>query len=191
VVVGEDLGTVPESVRISMRRHGLHRSGLFAFHASRDGKGALSKIPEASLAGLNTHDMATFAGWWKGRDIDDRLRSGLLSPDEAEHERASRAAATKGLGDYLRRNGLLEGRPTRASVFRAAVAFLARSPARAVMIALEDLWGEERPQNVPGTSSAERPNWRGKARLPLREAARSAAVIRSLRMLDRLRGSSA
>jgi 4-alpha-glucanotransferase len=32
-----------------------------------------------------------------------------------------------------------------------------------VLVTLEDLWQEERSQNVPGTST-ERPNWRRKAR---------------------------
>jgi 4-alpha-glucanotransferase len=37
-----------------------------------------------------------------------------------------------------------------------------------VLVNMEDLWLEARPQNVPGTSS-ERPNWRRKARLTLEQ----------------------
>ena len=41
---------------------------------------------------------------------------------------------------------------------RAATLHLAASPAEVVLITLEDLWLEAKPQNVPGTSG-ERPNW--------------------------------
>ncbi len=44
---------------------------------------------------------------------------------------------------------------------------LADGPARSVVVNPEDLWGEERPHNVPGTTG--RKNWSRKARFPLEQ----------------------
>ena len=40
---------------------------------------------------LNTHDTPTFAGFWQGKDIEDRIALGLLSPAEAQIAAAGRA----------------------------------------------------------------------------------------------------
>jgi 4-alpha-glucanotransferase len=54
------------------------------------------------------------------------------------------------------------------AVTRAALAWLAVSPTDLILINLQDLWAEELPQNVPGTSN-ERPNWRRKTRFTIEE----------------------
>jgi 4-alpha-glucanotransferase len=70
---------------------------------------------------------------------------------------------------FLKTQGLLKGRqPGAREVLRAVLAWLKSSPSEIVLINLEDLWLETRPQNVPGTSS-ERPNWRRKARFTLEQ----------------------
>jgi len=53
-----------------------------------------------------------------------------------------------------------------------------------VQVNLEDLWGESRPQNVPGTGP-ELPNWRGRVRFTLEEAAGMPEVDGVLRSLGR------
>ena len=65
---------------------------------------------------------------------------------------------------YLKAQGFLKGRkPGVAEVIRALLKWLRAGPSEIVLINLDDLWAETRPQNVPGTSS-ERPNWRRKAK---------------------------
>jgi 4-alpha-glucanotransferase len=71
-------------------------------------------------------------------------------------------------------------------VLRACLAELAASPARTVLVSLEDLWLEPRPQNVPGTWR-ERPNWLRKARYTLEELLRMPDLLATLREVDRLR----
>lgn len=63
---------------------------------------------------------------------------------------------------------------------------LAKSKAALVMVNLEDLWLEMKPQNVPGTTE-EHPNWRRKARLGLEEFRADHDVLEILREVDRLR----
>ncbi|MGZ4151719.1 MAG: 4-alpha-glucanotransferase, partial [Actinomycetota bacterium] len=103
---------------------------------------------------------------------------GLLDPGAAGHRRVERERCREAIVEGLRARGLLTGRrPDAAAVLEAALRFLGRSEAALVIVALEDLWLEERPQNVPGTSS-ERPNWRGRLRLTLDELAADERVNR-------------
>src|SRR5690606_33140771 len=65
---------------------------------------------------------------------------------------------------------------------------LAASPARYVLVTLEDLWLERRLQNVPGTSD-ERPNWKRRASRSLDEITRDATLRRMLNAIDERRST--
>ncbi|MBD3336081.1 MAG: 4-alpha-glucanotransferase [Candidatus Eisenbacteria bacterium] len=186
-IVGEDLGTVPRYVRRAMGSRGIYRCAVLPFLAREDPGRAIAPLPRRSMASLNTHDMATFAGWWAGRDIDTRVELGFLDPAEAEREHAIRGRIKEALAEFLRRERLLEREGDVTAIMRAALGHFAASGARAVLITLEDLWGETAPQNVPGTSSHERPNWRQRCRHSLEEIASRAEVTHALRFVHRLR----
>ncbi len=186
-IVGEDLGTVPSYVRRAMRRHGF--SGMYVLPFEIDvGAGLIRRPAPDSVAALNTHDLPTFAAWWAGEDIDQRESSGQISAPDAANERAARRQERESASRFLSGQGLLS--PIAAlstdEVRRAMVRFLGESPARLVLLNLEDLWGETEPQNVPGSSN-ERPNWRRRARLSLEEMEGSANVAGTLRELDQAR----
>ena len=66
---------------------------------------------------------------------------------------------------------------------------LSAGPARMVMVTLEDLWQEARPQNVPGTVD-EYPNWRRVARHRLERIRTLPSVVRTLRRIDAIRRGS-
>jgi len=145
VLVGEDLGTVPDEVRETMARRGARRTYVVPFHLGESG---LDPVPELAVASLDTHDTPPFAAWWEG--LDPREREWLLGAlDRAGH---------------LDREALGVGVARPGPVGRAALAWIAASPARHVSVNLEDLWLEREPQNEPGTTMDERPNWRRKAR---------------------------
>lgn len=167
-LVGEDLGTVPEEVREAMRWHGVDGMHVLQFEASPDSERALPTTRPGSLATLNTHDMYPFAAWWDGLDVEDRRQLGLLDDRKAAEERKRRAEIRQSLASFLRHQRSLEGAATAATVLRGCLEHLAEGPSRYVIINLEDLWLEARPQNVPGTDR-ERPNWRRRARLSLEE----------------------
>ena len=157
-LVGEDLGTVPPHVRPAMARHGLFRLHVGQWHLpSKIGNAPVPSPPE-SIASLNTHDMPTFAGWWRGADIDDRRDLELITAQQEAGERVERDrqraallafAATKPASDTLTE-------VERAMV--AATTDLALGPAEVVLVALDDLALDPFPHNVPGTV-AQRPNW--------------------------------
>lgn len=62
----------------------------------------------------------------------------------------------------------------------AGLAYLSQSPALLVLVNLEDLWGETRPQNTPGTST-ERVNWQRKAQYSFEQFCQLPGVLRIMR----------
>jgi 4-alpha-glucanotransferase len=173
-VVGEDLGTVPEYVPRAMKRRGLRRMYVVQYEAKPESP-PLHPPPRASVASLNTHDMPTFAGYWTGRDIDDRFEQELLSPGEAEAERDARRRIRERIGSLLQFDPADPG-----SAAARLLQDLAASEAEVVLVNLEDLWGELVPQNVPGVPER---SWRNRFRLSLEEArsdARVTAVLRTV-----------
>ena len=154
LLVGEDLGTVPDGVRLTMRERGVQRMFVLPFEltASADGKSRARAPSEDSLATLNTHDMPTFQGAWEGLDIHERAARGVLSPKAASAERRDRRMQRAALLSAL-------GLPASAgadAALEASLVHLGESEAAMVQVALEDLWGEREPQNVPGTFAPER-----------------------------------
>ena len=159
VVVGEDLGTVPGYVRPAMRRHGLLRT--FVVQREANASEGLPEPPASSVATLNTHDMPTWAGFWRGDDVPLRQSLGLIDGDQARKILEGRRGMREALPGSLPGSGLEldpDGADPRASL-EASLERLAASPAAIVMASLGDLLLEVDPQNVPGTGP-ERDNWR-------------------------------
>jgi 4-alpha-glucanotransferase len=184
VLVGEDLGTVPEEVPPMMARHNVHRMYVMQYQAQpRDD--ALSPVFPGAVASINTHDMPTFAGFWQGADIDDREDLGVLDKKTAAEERVRRRELVEKIEGHLRRLGFLkEGRDPQA-VLRACLNFLATGPGRVALANVEDFWLEAKPQNVPGTWR-ERPNWTRRAKHSLEEFTKLPAVLQALREIDQV-----
>ncbi|MFQ5816643.1 MAG: 4-alpha-glucanotransferase [Terriglobia bacterium] len=186
-IVGENLGTVPAYVNPTMRRHNIQRMYVAQYQLVANPRRALRAISNDSLASLNTHDMPLFAAFWQGLDIKDRLTLGLLNQTSARRERKPRLALKRALVKFFQREGLLKRSSRDAqSVIRSCLAHLAASPARAVVVNLEDLWLETQSQNVPGTG-AERPNWRLKARHALEAFCQLPPIVATLREMNHLR----
>jgi 4-alpha-glucanotransferase len=188
LVVGENLGTVPAEVNRAMRRRGLR--GMYVAQYELDPEPR--PVPAGTLAALNTHDAPPFAAFWRGDDIDDRADLGLASAQEAAAEHGERARLRRAIAAALRERGRLGAGEAAADVLAAWLEELAASAATIVVVALEDLWLETRPQNVPGTSS-ERPNWQRRARYSLEdlfERPEPAALLDRVQRLRRAGGPS-
>jgi len=181
VVAGEDLGTVPGYVRPAMKAHGLLRT----YVAQREaGNAGLPEPPAESVAALNTHDMPTWAGFWRGTDVPLREELGLIDHDQAEQILEARRGVRGALPASL--PGLLadpDGDDPRASL-EASLERLAASRAAIVMASLGDLLLEADPQNVPGTGP-ERLNWRRRYPWTLEEIQRRPDISTTLERIDR------
>ncbi len=192
-IVGEDLGTVPRSVRTRMRRHGLHRMYIVQSELGSDSERALPEPEPVSLAALNTHDMPSFAAFWHDEDTGRLADLGHLDETAALEITRARAAARETLELWLRKEGLLDsevllgqGEKRLAAVMQACQRWLAGSKARLMMVSLEDLWLERRSQNVPGTGP-ELPNWRRRSSYSFEEFTTLPEVCTVLGEIDVLR----
>lgn len=182
VVVGEDLGTVPEEVPVAMREHGVPGTYVVQFEL---GGGGPRPVAEHAVASLDTHDTPTFAGFWQGRDIEERESAGLLTGDGARRALEERAAMRRRVMDWLADRGLMDHNTDDArAALRGLLRFLAESDAGLVMVALEDLWLEEEPQNRPGRDGH---NWRRRMARSLDEALEDPDILGPLKELDRIR----
>lgn len=149
IVIGEDLGTVPEGFRDVLARRGLWSYQVMLFEREHGGGFRHpSHYRTDALTTFNTHDLPTFAGWITGHDLRTK-RALNLDPGESDD---ARAYSRQMLAEAVRMMGGGEG-------FGGAAAFLAQTPARLVMVTLEDVLGLEDQVNIPGTID-EHPNWR-------------------------------
>lgn len=180
VIVGEDLGTVPEGFSDELRRWGVLSTRVLYFE--RDGAGEFRPASEYSpraLVSVNTHDHAPLAGFWTGRDLELRRSLGLLDDEALQSARDQREAERKGLVERLIADGVLPpgADPQSPDEVHAAVnAFLAGTPSPLVAVALDDLAGERDPVNVPGVPPTRYANWSRRLCKSLDELRSDAAV---------------
>jgi 4-alpha-glucanotransferase len=167
-VIGEDLGTVPGGFRERMRQADVLSYRILFFEREHNGDFIpAERYPALSLAATGTHDLTTFAAWLIGSDIDLRASLGVGDPNGVPREHAERDIDRDRLVATLRCSGDLDRSAAEADeVMLAAHRFLARSPARIVMMQVDDAIGETLPVNVPGTAE-QYPNWRRKLSLDL------------------------
>ncbi len=179
LVIGEDLGTVPEGFRQRMAMEGALSYQVMRFERYADG---LFKRPDTypalSLATSATHDLSTLKGYWLGSDLLLRRALGLYQSDEQEQaDNTARAQDRELLIAAMKDQGLLpEPFPCSESdeeqtVRRLTIAverFLARCQSQLLKVNLDDLLLEAEQLNVPGTVE-EYPNWRRKNAIPLED----------------------
>jgi 4-alpha-glucanotransferase len=179
IVIGEDLGTVPDQAREVLHRFGILSYRLLYFEQDPSGRfRPPGDYPRDALASATTHDLATLAGFWLGRDIEARRETGLL-PDEGAYQgmRADRARQKQNLLDLLFDLKLLPDWFPRnqaqvpelvGELHNAIVGFLASAPSKLMVLNQEDLLKQAEQQNLPG-STVEYPNWRRKMKCTVEE----------------------
>ena len=162
-VVGEDLGTVSPTVDRALARHRVAGMYVGQFEIDPAATPPLATPARRSVASLDTHDTATFAGFWCGTDVDRLVAHGVLDAAEArvlrDERAAQRAALAATLLGHTRPDDPGTDPALQRAVLRAWLARLAAGPAELVLVTLEDLWLEPEPQNVPGTTAAQHRNW--------------------------------
>jgi len=199
VIIGEDLGTVPDGVRERLAAARVLSYRVLYFERSDQGDWkAPDAYPSQAMAVVTTHDLPTLAGFWAGRDIDVRAGLGLYADGGAVHRaREERQQQKQRIVRALAVAGVLPADVTEESaatqsmtpeLCQAVHVFLARTPSWAVLANLEDLLGETDQTNVPGTVEGYY-NWSRKIALPLERLRddprvhRLASALRALRPL--------
>jgi 4-alpha-glucanotransferase len=185
IVVGENLGTVPQEVNRAMEKHGLKPMYVVQYEAQPSGKRSLPPVRSGSVASLNTHDMPPFAAFLEGIDLREMEEVGLFDRKEAAEQVENRKKIRQGLERLLATQADQGAGP----LMEACQEWLAGQPAKMLLVNLEDLWLETEPQNVPGTH-LERANWQRKARYSIEEFRFLSSVTRLLDSIRRLRAKA-
>ncbi len=163
IVLGEDLGTLPEGFHERLIDAGV--LGMRVLWFERDGARFTSPATWSrhAVGMTSTHDLPTVAGWWAERDLAWRGRLDRLGKKQAvdaahEHRARDRVA----LWDAFRASGAAQGDPPSpqdtAPVVDAACAHVGKAACDFVLLPLEDALGREEQPNLPGTLH-EHPNW--------------------------------
>lgn len=174
IVIGEDLGTVPDGLREELRRHGILSYTVMMFERNGEAFNDPSHYGRESLVTFNTHDLASFRGWETGADLLAKRALGI-DPGESEDDRRNAVYALHRLSGHDKAERI---------DFMHVAALLARAPSRIMAVGIEDLLGVAEQPNIPGTID-EHPNWR--RRLPL-ATARFPDVIDSAALRRALQG---
>ncbi|MBN9661685.1 MAG: 4-alpha-glucanotransferase [Acidobacteria bacterium] len=183
LVVGEDLGTVPPVLREAMEEFSMLRYKLFYFEKGSDGLPLPPhQYPRNALVSSTTHDLPTISGFWAGRDIEARHKSGILNDEEMyARQKRERREEKHRMIEALVREGFLPGNfPREAAdwpeltgeLHNAVIGYLVSTPSRLMLLNQEDLTKELDQQNLPGTTW-QYPNWRRKTLFSVEDLAGS------------------
>jgi (1->4)-alpha-D-glucan 1-alpha-D-glucosylmutase len=160
VVVGEDLGTVPDEFRLAMKQAGMLSYRIFYFERTDERFLRPEELPQQALATVTSHDLPTLRGYWQGRDIDLRTCLELFPSKELKDRQiALRKQARKELLDLLN----LTNDAFTPELVQRLYCYLGQAKSMLLLVPLEDLMNQLDQVNLPGTVQ-EYPNWR--RRLP-------------------------
>ena len=167
------------------------------FYFEQDGHGNQAShydYPECALASITTHDLPTLAGFWSNRDIDVRSQIGQLDEQQQKHFREERIQHKNRILERLVPDGFLSPQAAEAArdsqfltedLHSAVLAFLFHTPSKLVLINQEDVFLDERQQNIPGTVS-EHANWVTKMSYTVEELRAHPEAIRMTQKFKKL-----
>jgi 4-alpha-glucanotransferase len=199
LVIGEDLGTVPDWVREQLAKARVLSYRVFYFERGPDGTmKSPGDYPVQSLAVVTTHDLPTLTGFWSGEDLHVRAKLGAFIDDAAqrqawEERQRDKASILRALQrEHLLPYGMTEDLATAPAMTtdlcQAIHIYLARTPSCIVLANVEDGLGELSQTNLPGTIDSH-PNWTRKYAVHVDEMAcderlrQLGTVLRSARPL--------
>lgn len=199
IVIGEDLGTVPDGFRDVLERAKLLSYRLAFFEREGDANFIPpERYPKYALASVGTHDLPTLAGFWEGQDIEVREKLGWTNDRAGED--AERACERERFLDALVQSGDLSTddaarlrsgeRGILSKLIRAAYRFVARTPSILTMVQIEDIFEIVEAINVPGTVH-EQPNWRRRLPIQIEDFGRDESFLALTRVLREIRSANA
>ena len=174
VIIGEDLGTVPDQARYLLNRYQVFSYKVMYFSKGWNGFQLPEEYPEQAITVISTHDVAPLAGYWIGKDLDTMFKLGTL-PDTAAFQTAldKREHDKADLLDKLKETGCLGAdvqMPSQAdeTLLAALHKYGALSRSKLYAVQLENLLGVIDNLNVPGVTEGY-PNWAQKMPVSLED----------------------
>lgn len=183
LVIGEDLGTVPDGFREYMAEHGLMSNKVLFLETEKDGNYfAPNEYGYLALAQTTTHDQATAHGFWLNADLDAFEKCNLFVSEEQrekafQNRQKERTLLTKAfikedvfVSDEEKQCALdsLDGHMVPKNIEKAFTAYVARSKSAIFLQRFEDVYKQVEMENIPGTIF-EYPNWRIKSPVNIEE----------------------
>jgi 4-alpha-glucanotransferase len=160
LVIGEDLGTVPEGLGEHLARRGVLGMRVLYFEQKKGRFIPPEDWSADALATTTTHDLPSITGWLSGRDIRHRQDNGQIDATRARLDLQQRELEKRALADLLRERGVLDEGTERADAqLDGCIQLLGRTPAPLVLLPLEDVLASEEQPNLPGPGDRH-PNWR-------------------------------
>ncbi|MCS7206097.1 MAG: glycogen debranching protein GlgX [Leptospiraceae bacterium] len=191
LIIGEDLGTVPQEVKDIMAQKKILSWKVFYFEKTQEAYLDPQKYPLQSVATINTHDLPTLAGFWMGKDIEELHRMKKITQEELLNLLEKRNQEKLKMIELLKQKGYFKDDTplTEDSIYDPKIAYyfhklLAEAPSKILLVSIYDLLGESDQPNFPGTTN-EYPNWRMRNSIPIEEIEKSPyflAIIDSLKM---------
>jgi 4-alpha-glucanotransferase len=159
VVVGEDLGTVPDGFQKQLRDRNIFSYSMLFFSQDESGEyPSSSQFNEFSMLTSTTHDFPPLDGYVEGVDLAIRKRLNMLPGDgDFNSLIGMREADMELLKSRLVSEGIITKK--QKSFSDSLIEFVKCSRSRLIAIPLEDLVGEKEPINIPGVSQGY-PCWR-------------------------------
>ncbi len=191
VVLGEDLGTLPEGFQQRISSGGMLGMRVLWFERAQDqGFTAPSAWDYGAVSMTSTHDLATVAGWWSGRDTEWRREIGLIDAAGVARENDERRRDRHLLWSAMQASGAAHGEPPSpidpAEAVNAAIRHVGAAGCALTIIPVEDALGLREQPNLPGTLN-EHPNWRRRMPGPAATLLDDPAVAARLKDLDAVR----
>ncbi|MEP2641452.1 4-alpha-glucanotransferase [Roseobacter sp.] len=181
LIVGEDLGLVPDGFRDTMAAKGFY--GYTVLQYEKTPKGTFrdpQTVRPQSLACFGTHDTPTIAGFWAGEDIGWWHKLGWI--DDASRTKATQQRDDE-KADLLGTTVADLARHDAADLRDTAHRTLGEGPAALAAVQLDDILGVKAAQNLPGTIDAH-PNWRRKTPVPLDEMTDTPEIAKTARIMS-------
>jgi len=198
LVIGEDLGTVPDALTEQMHQSGLYSYRVFYFEKDQQ-SGRLTRpndYPASAVATVTTHDLPTLASWWNQTDIDLKSELDLLGKQHPGQLHEERARDKQRMLDTLRDRGFpllpanaVELPELTAELNQAVHSYLASSDSQIMMSQIEDWLSMVEPVNIPGTSD-EYPNWQRKLNRSIEQIFKDKTIVDLCRSISKGRQQS-
>lgn len=182
LVIGEDLGTVPEGLREKLAARNVLGMRVLLFEQNDLGFLPAADWPDDALATTTTHDLPTLKGWLAGHDLEWRVRAGQRDAQYLEGDHAERAGERVALRRMLEQQRPLAG-PADDDCLQGCIEHIGRTPAPLALLPLEDACALEQQPNLPGPGDIH-PNWRRRYPLAVNELLEQEATRRRLSALD-------
>lgn len=192
VVIGEDLGIVPDQARELLYRYQVFSYKVMYFSKNWQGFELPQDYPTQAIAVISTHDVAPLASYWIGKDLETMHCLGTIPSDEAFQTALRQRQTDK--ADWFAKLKQTHCLPQDAempsemteTLMSAVHQYAAATRCKLLAVQLENLLGMTDNLNVPGVADGY-PNWARKMPLALEEFAEHRVMSGQLAIIDEVR----